>query len=109
MCTNVGGKVHFVVETDHLIEICYSGESKNCCCIRETIVKEVKVVVNEFSGMENFEEEFYCKICNITKHCHSLNEDKTNITCPYNEGSCDVDQTHQLPWFKPEVQGEIFL
>ena len=108
MCTNFGGKV-LLVETDHLIEIHYSGEPKDCCFIREAIVKEVKVVVSDFSGMENLKEEFYCKICNTTEHACSLNLYKTIITCPYDGGTRGIDQKRQLPWFKPGIQSKFFL
>ena len=107
MCT-VGGKVH-LVEDVNLIEIRYSGEPKNCCTIRKTFVKEVKVVVNDFPEMENFEEQFYCTKCNSSTHYCILNQDKTKITCPDDGGSCDINPTRQLPWFEPEIHGEFFL
>ena len=106
MCTNVGGKVHFV-EAVNLIEIRYSGKPENCYIIRKTIVKEVEVVVKDFPEMGCFKEQFYCKICDTTEHCCSLNEDKTTITCPNDKGSCNIDRKGQLPWFEPEIQGEF--
>lgn len=108
MCT-VGGKVH-LVEAVHLLEIRYSGEPENCCIIRKAIAKGViEVVGNDFREMESFQEQFYCKMCKPSEHCCSVNVDKTKITCPYDKGSCDIDQKRQLPWFKSEIQSKFFF
>ena len=109
ICSKFGGKVH-LVDTVHLLEIRYSEEPENCHFIRETIINEIiEVVDNDFPEMGSFEEHFYCAICKPSEHCCSLNEDKTKITCPFDKGSCNIDQKRQLPWFKPGIQSKFFF
>ena len=106
-CSSFAGAI-LLVDSIYRLELFYTGPSNKCYHIYEAVKEGIKAVVKKFHYMQSLEdpkERFHCPFCKEPEHFCHLNEDKTKLIC-FRKYSY-VDKTRHLPWFPPEVKGEL--
>ena len=88
------------------LAIYYSGSSKECYSLRNTVRAGIIKVISNFQYTVNvysLEDYFYCRIPDCpnksSEHFYRLNDDKITLTCQDSSITTDTDRSHQLPWF----------
>ena len=91
------------------LAIYYSGSSKECYSLRNTVRAGIIEVISNFQYTVNvysLEDYFYCRIPDCpnksTEHFCRLSDDKITLTCQDSSKTTDTDRSCQLPWFKGE-------
>ena len=89
------------------LAIYYSGFSKRCYSLRNTVRTGIIEVIDNFQYTVNvysLEDYFYCRIPDCpyksSEHFCRLNDDKLTLTCQDSAETTDTDKLCQLPWFR---------
>ena len=88
------------------LAIYYSGSSKECYSLRNTVHAAIIEIIDNFQYTVNvysLEDYFYCRIPDCpnksSEHFCRLSDDKLTLTCQDSSKTTDTDRSHQLPWF----------
>ena len=91
------------------LAIYYSGSSKVCYSLRNTVHAAIIEVIDNFQYTVNvysLEDYFYCTIPDCpnksSEHFCRLSDDKLTLTCQDSSKTTDTDRSRQLPWCRGE-------